>query len=396
VKTLPDSPNMGHLRQQAKDVLVRLRSTRPDATLSDAQAVIAEKHGFRTWIALKEEVDHRNASPRHAPAGVAEALAHVFDLGTPTGPLVSVERQWAGQAWSLSTDRGRWLARELFDWYDGGDREVEVMLSEAAAAAGIETPRSKRSRNGAVIDAIEAGEGRTRWRVFEWMSLGPMPTTPVDVKHAAAAGAVIGRVHALALPPPRRVDAWLRCRREEAKWWDLHDAAARAAVPWADAFAAAIPAIVDVSTVIDSVDPNDAAVLSACHYAPDAFRTAGDDLVFVTWEYAGAMPPRWDLGHALARWSAGVNADDVNEPAALALLEAYRAEARDVDVGQLDLGIFSADISAALNWTASRINIALTAGDSAQRAAAEREISHLLAAPPSRLRYGRILDVVTR
>ena len=396
MKTLPDSPNMGHLRQQAKDVLVHLRSTRPDATLSDAQAVIAEKHGFHTWTALKDEVDRRNASPRQAPAGVAEDLAEVFDLGTPIGPLVAVERQWAGQAWSLSTDRGRWLARELFDWYDGGDREVEVALSEAAAAAGIKTPRSKRSRSGAVIDAIDAGHGHARWRVFEWMSLGPMPIPPVDVKHAAAAGAIVGRVHALALPPPGRVQAWLRCRRDEAKWWDLHDAAARAAVPWAEALAAAIPAIVDVSTVIDSGDPNDAAVLSACHYAPDAFRTAGDDLVFVTWEYAGAMPPRWDLGHALARWSAGVNAEEVNAVAARALLEAYRAGAPDVAMGALDLGIFSADISAVLNWTASRINIALNADDPVARAAAEREIPELLAVPPSRLRYERILDVVAR
>ena len=395
MKTLPDAPNMDHLRQQAKDMLLRLRSTRPDATLSEAQAAIAHQHGFHTWTALKDEVDRRSANPLHAPAGVAEAVAHVFDLGTPIGPLVAVARQWAGQAWSLSTDRGRWLARELFDWYDGGDRAAEVMLAEAAAAAGIRTPPLKRSRSGAVIDTVDAPHGRTRWRVFGWRSLGPMPTTPVDPKLAAAAGAIIGRVHALALPPPRPIDPWLTRRRPEAEWWDLHRAATQAEVPWAHALAAAIPAIVELSTIVDRGDPNDAAVLSACHYAPDAFRTAGDDLVVVSWEYAGAMTPRWDLGHALARWSAGVGADEVNAPAGRALLDAYRAEARDVALGEIDLGIFSADISAVLNWTATRIHIALHAHDAARRAAAAREIPELLSVPPSRRRYERILAAVS-
>ncbi len=54
MKTLPDAPNMDHLRQQAKDMLLRLRSTRPGATLSEAQAAIAHQHGFHTWTALKE------------------------------------------------------------------------------------------------------------------------------------------------------------------------------------------------------------------------------------------------------------------------------------------------------------------------------------------------------
>ncbi len=58
-----------------------------------------------------------------------------------------------------------------------------------------------------------------------------MPTTPVDPKSAAAAGAIIGRVYASRLPPPRRVDSGLTGRRPEAEWWDLHEAAARVEVP---------------------------------------------------------------------------------------------------------------------------------------------------------------------
>ena len=40
MKTLPDSPNMDHLRQQAKDLLGQLRSARPGAGLSEAQVLV--------------------------------------------------------------------------------------------------------------------------------------------------------------------------------------------------------------------------------------------------------------------------------------------------------------------------------------------------------------------
>ena len=35
MKSLPDSPSLDHLRQQAKDVLLQLRAVQPEATLSE-------------------------------------------------------------------------------------------------------------------------------------------------------------------------------------------------------------------------------------------------------------------------------------------------------------------------------------------------------------------------
>jgi hypothetical protein len=49
MKTLPDNPNLDHLRRQAKDLLAGLRDSHPDASLADAQASLAEQYGFRTW-----------------------------------------------------------------------------------------------------------------------------------------------------------------------------------------------------------------------------------------------------------------------------------------------------------------------------------------------------------
>jgi hypothetical protein len=57
VKTLPDSPSLDHLRNQAKDLLAGLRDSDPGATLAHAQASLAEQYGFRSWTDLKAEVD---------------------------------------------------------------------------------------------------------------------------------------------------------------------------------------------------------------------------------------------------------------------------------------------------------------------------------------------------
>lgn len=74
MKTLPDSPSLDHLRQQAKDLVTQMRVLRPDATLSEAQTVVAEQHGFRIWPDLKAEVDRRCATPasrRHPATGAS-------------------------------------------------------------------------------------------------------------------------------------------------------------------------------------------------------------------------------------------------------------------------------------------------------------------------------------
>jgi ankyrin repeat protein len=54
---LPDSPNLGWLRKQAKRRLQEIRATRPDARLSEAQLDLARQYGFASWRALKAHVD---------------------------------------------------------------------------------------------------------------------------------------------------------------------------------------------------------------------------------------------------------------------------------------------------------------------------------------------------
>lgn len=387
MKTLPDAPNLDHLRQQAKDVLPQLRSVRPAATLSDAQALVAEQYGFRAWPDLAAEVNRRTASVRHDDKS-ADAIAEVFNLGKPTGPLVARERQWAGQAWSLTTEHGRWLVRQLFEWFDEAGVESEVLLAEAAAAADILTPRPVRSVAGQVVEALNG----VRWRVYDLPSMGPEPPTPAESRHAAAAGRIIGRVHRLALPAHQPPARWIAVTRSEEQWRALHRASQDVGATWAAQLAEVIPAIVEVSTIIEPADAAGDAVLSASHYAPNAFRIAGpDELAVVSWEHAGAIPLRWDLGGAVLSWSGGVRGA-VNAPAARGVMAGY-AEVADLP-GDLGVGVFTAAVCASLNWLATRIQIALKEGDPERRAEAARAVPDLLADPPTRPNLERLVEAV--
>ena len=387
MKMLPSSPSLDHLRQQAKDVLPQLRVVRLEATLSDAQTLVAEQYGFRSWTDLKAEVDRRCAVVSRADDAVGAAVAAAFDLGVPAGPMTGLGQQWAGHAWALTTERGRWLARELFEWFEDGAVELEVLLAESASAAGILTPRPVRLPSGAVVVALDG----SRWRVYALPPAGPEPTTPADPRHAAAAGRIVGKVHALRLPPPGPVASWLTHVRPESQWWALQEAAAAAGKPWADRLGEVIPMIVDANAIVEKVDPDGEVLLSACHYAPNAFSVAGAGLAVMSWEHAGAIPPRWDFGGTVASWSEGV-LGRVNEPAAKAVLAGYAAE---YEVPRpLDLGIFSATLCGSLSWLTSRIRIALTEPDPERRELADRAVPWLIKAPPSRSKFQAVLDAL--
>ena len=387
MKTLPDSPSLEHLRQQAKDVLPHLRAVRPQATLSDAQSHIANQYGFRTWPELKAEVDRRSASAV-APAlsdDTAAELAAAFGLGDAAGPLVPLIRQWAGHAWTLSTECGQWTVRRLFGAFYEANLETDARMAERAAADGIVTPVPVRALSGGLAETV-AGE---RWRVFTAPAVGPEPSTPADPRYAAAAGRILGRVHTWRLPPEGQVTTWVSEVRPEAAWWRLQEKAEDAGKPWSDRLGEVIPSIVDAYGLVESVESAGEAVLSAAHWAPNAFCTVGsDDLAVMGWDHASAMPTRWEFGGTLAAWSGGV-LGQVNHAAARAFVAGY-AETHDVPE-RLDLGIFSSAVCTAGSWLVSRIRIALFNCDAEPRDLADRAVPWLLNDPPSRANFEAVL-----
>lgn len=162
MKTLPDNPNLDHLRRQAKDLLAGLRDSRTEVSLADAQAMLAQRYGFRTWTDLKAEVDRRRGQADVADEKLARAVAACFGLGEVTGPMRSVARaDEMGRRWSLETERGRWAVRTMDSWRPIVDAEADVALQQAAAGAGILLPTPVRGLSGAVVETV-GGHG---WRV---------------------------------------------------------------------------------------------------------------------------------------------------------------------------------------------------------------------------------------
>jgi|SRR5215831_7318124 len=51
---LPESPNLKHLKKQAKDLLQELQRQSPALKLADAQRMVAREYGFASWPKLEE------------------------------------------------------------------------------------------------------------------------------------------------------------------------------------------------------------------------------------------------------------------------------------------------------------------------------------------------------
>lgn len=390
MRTLPESASLDHLRRQAKDLLAVLRRSQPSATLAEAQASVAREYGYESWPQLKAAAEEqRSAATEIAAAALVDALVDRYDLGRATGAMRRVERTWAGDVWELDASRGRVAFTALFDYVRPEDIEVEAGLVERAISAGISAPAPIRTTAGTVIAALND----RNWRAHEWVRLGPAPTRPPSPRTAAAAGRVLATLHALALPAPRPVVRWLTFRRPEQAWRALVDRARRDRASWADALAAAVPGFLALDAVCDESDPNPRAILSHAWPAPDAVRIAGDDEVLVVgWEHACAIPPDWELGDALRAWSEGGDLE-LGAAAARSLLDTYRECAGGPD--ELRLSMFSSSVTAWLNWTATRVQIALTCEDDAQRELAARNLTSLLEDPVSLAKIKRLVEMLS-
>ena len=80
-----------------------------------------------------------------APDGLADALADAFGLGSVTDAASPVSFTPMGRCWSLTTDRGRWLAVTVYAWITEAQAEAGARLRDAAVAAGVAAPTPVRS-----------------------------------------------------------------------------------------------------------------------------------------------------------------------------------------------------------------------------------------------------------
>ncbi|MBQ1026411.1 aminoglycoside phosphotransferase family protein [Micromonospora sp. C95] len=388
MKTLPDNPSLDHLRQQAKNLLAGLRDIDPAATLTTAQARLAEQYGFSTWAALKAEVARMRGRAEIAEVSLAHAIAASYGLGDVVGEMRSVARaDDMGRRWWLVTDRGRWAVRTMDTWWPIVDAETDVALQQAAATAGILLPAPVRSRAGRIVETI----GGHRWRVYEGLHSGPPLLAPARSSVTRAVGGVLAAIHGFGLPVDR-VSPWHGTRLTTKRWSDLAAGAAARRASWAAALDAAVATLTDLDGIgIDTEAPEPV----LCHntLGPASTRLASNGrLVVVGWEHAGGQPPSWELANALLDWAV-VPGGVVNVAGARALLDGYRTTAGTLP--PLDLAAFRGAVTSLANYVFGQVDGALEAADDEERRYADRSVAHLLTHLPTRAVLEQLLDAAT-
>jgi Ser/Thr protein kinase RdoA (MazF antagonist) len=376
VKVLPARPHLDHLRRQARDHLRALRRLRPDATLSDARAELADQHGFPSWAELRAEVERRcEADAEVLDPATAAAVADRFGLGEPAGEVPLVERSAAGPAFRLTAADGRRLVQEV---PPGSDLMPEVRLTAAARDAGVVTPRPVPAVDGRFLAEVD---GRS-WRCWEWLDTGPAVTRPVDPDTAAAMGTLLAGLHGLAVPAPGEVLPWLARRPAPSAWARLAPDPGR--VGWGPLFTAVRPVLEELS-----VRPEPpAGELVLCHrdlIPANVHHYGRDGLAVVGWERTGPLPARWELGYVLLQWTTGRD-ERADAATATTLLAAYRAAGGAPD--PVDRTLFTAAVTASLNWTCSRLAGSIRQPQDARAAA---EVEQLLRTPPTPRRLDALL-----
>src|SRR4051794_30451006 len=83
-RSLPDRPNLDHLKNEAKALHKALREHSPDVKLTDAQRQLAREYGFETWAKLRAHVQNVRA----ADDGITAFLRAIQDQDRDTAQQI--------------------------------------------------------------------------------------------------------------------------------------------------------------------------------------------------------------------------------------------------------------------------------------------------------------------
>jgi hypothetical protein len=232
---LPDRPDIDQLRHQARELLraaangegravARLRAVSDRVTLSAAQLAVAREYGYRSWPALKADVERRR---------LPESAAPPLPGGDERGSLGAPEERWSfGGATAIATSVGVLLPEALVAGAGHATLYASLMPSgNAQPAAGrlgrVPAPgmpfarwawrRAHRRRADAAVTTVRALARPDELTIIDnqgvrytlrpegtWGKIGPSgePAGPLSVR--------------LRLDPvPGRGIGWLEVRRPE-------------------------------------------------------------------------------------------------------------------------------------------------------------------------------------
>jgi Ser/Thr protein kinase RdoA (MazF antagonist) len=223
-----------------------------------------------------------------------DAMVAAFGLGEAlslTGPVARGEQ---GLVWRLETTRGTWAVKETFDPLDESEVAEAAAFQEAAALAGVATPRVARTLGGDLLHAC----AETQVRVYEWIDLEP-PDRLVDPE---AVGRLLAAIHLLGFDGMAPIDPWYTDPVGATRWRELAAALADACGPHADGLAALCDELIALE---DLLEPPSALV--TCHrdlWADNVLPTPCGGLCVIDWDNCGLANQDQELALVLCEFGA--------------------------------------------------------------------------------------------
>lgn len=298
------------------------------------------------------------ATPVQAPPPPdARAVSDAYGLGRPLGPAVAAARGELGRIWRLETLTGTWAVKEIFSPGTEADAAADVAFQEAALAAGIPMPRPIRASRGTVLAEVDAADRRATIRVYTWVDIAQ----PVRRAAAVDAAAILGKLHAMALPEDRPMRSWFTDAVATARWAAILAATERAGAAWAPTLASLVPELIAGEPVIGA-GRHEPRITCHLDFNPEnVLADIGGRAVVVDWENSGAATAEQELASVLAEFVP----DPSGVPAFLAAYAQADGPARLRDASSFAMCLaFQSELVA---WYAERaIDPAVSAEDQAR------------------------------
>ncbi len=238
------------------------------------------------------------ASTPPPPPPDAGAVANAFGLGRPLGPAVAAARGDVGRIWRVETTTGTWAVKEIFYPDSETDAQADVAFQEAALRAGVPMPRPVRRTDGTIMATVDADDRQTTVRVYTWVDIAQ----PVRRASATEAAAILGRLHALAIPDDRPVSPWFTEVVSPERWGTILAATERADAPWAPVLARLVPELVTGDALI-AAGRHEPRITCHCDFNQEnVLADIRGDAIVVDWEDSGPAAAEQELASVLAEF----------------------------------------------------------------------------------------------
>lgn len=309
-----------------------------------------------------------------SPAGsdeAAEFLQAAYPTANGRPSLTVVAEGSVGRVRRLDIGEVRYAVKEFFWGTDEEQAVIEVAFRDRAAAAGVRSPASLLARDGHYVTRMPAELGGLPVRLYEWIDGAAM--APGDPGAAEAAGAILGRMHALAVPASGELDPWYEVAPAEQAWRDLLADGSAAGESWADPLTRALPRILGLCSFSARV-PAEPLITSHLDPQPLNFLHDGTDAVLLDWDNTGNAPPTGELASLVWSWHG------TDHQAAARTLAAYHRAGGTADLG----GPFAygLPVTVHLNYLHLQARLALDPAMARHHPAARARVTTALATLP--------------